>query len=177
MGLTGKQKGVLSGMVLACGVMGLGLGGGIWLSPDILVPVDDLHGRLAFAMKWDLLVVFFLLATIATLARRRFFSPEDIDGGGLGHGTPQVRIHQSILQNTLEQVVLAIPVHVACAVLLPVHWLAIVPVAAILFALGRILFWRGYQSGAPSRALGFALTFYPTVVLFALVAVRTVATL
>jgi len=35
--------------------------------------------------------------------------------------------------------------------------------AAILFVFGRILFWRGYARGAPARALGFALTFYPTL--------------
>jgi uncharacterized membrane protein YecN with MAPEG domain len=33
----------------------------------------------------------------------------------------------------------------------------------MLFFLGRVLFWQGYVRGAPARALGFALTFYPTV--------------
>lgn len=132
------------------------------------MPVDGLENRLAFVLSWDLLVVFWLLVSIGTLGRRRFLSPEDIDGSGLTTGTAEAKIHQAVLQNTLEQVVLAVIVHVACAVLLPFEWMAIIPVAAIMFAFGRWLFWRGYDGGAPARALGFGLTFYPTILLFAL---------
>jgi hypothetical protein len=32
----------------------------------------------------------------------------------------------------------------------------------ILFCLGRWLFYVGYLSGGPGRAVGFALTFYPS---------------
>ena len=55
---------------------------------------------------------------------------------------------------------------------MPWTWQAAVPAAAILFFLGRLLFWRGYSHGAPARALGFALTFYPTVVMLVLVVAR-----
>jgi len=34
-----------------------------------------------------------------------------------------------------------------------------------MFVIGRILFAVGYAGGAPARAFGFALTFYPTVFL------------
>lgn len=138
----------------------------------MLTPVDDVEGRLAFVSSWDLLVVFWLLVTIGTLARRRFFSAEDLDGSGLTRGTVQAGIDQSVLQNTLEQVVLAVVVHVAWAVLAPIEWMAALPVAATLFALGRVLFWRDYRRGAAARALGFGLTFYPTVLLFALLVAR-----
>ena len=175
MALTDKQRGVLGGIIPAAIITALGVSGGIWLSPDVLTPLDEIESRLAFVLNWDLLVAFWLLITIGTLARRRFFSAEDIDGGGLTTGTAPSRIDQSVLQNTLEQVVLAVFVHVACAVLFPIEWMASLPVAATLFALGRVLFWRGYHRGAPARALGFGLTFYPTVVLFALLMARTVA--
>lgn len=33
----------------------------------------------------------------------------------------------------------------------------------MLFSIGRWLFAAGYARGAGARALGFALTFYPTV--------------
>ncbi len=168
MALTIKQRGVLGGVSIAATITVLAMSGGIWLSPGVLTPVDDLENRLAFVFSWDLLVVFWLLATIGALGNRRFLSPEDIDGSGLTTGTAEAKILQSVLQNTLEQVVLAVIVHVACAVLLPIEWMAALPVAAILFALGRLLFWRGYHRGAPARALGFGLTFYPTVLLLAL---------
>ena len=103
--LTHNQRGVLGRMSVAATITALGVFGGIWLSPDVLTPVDDLESRLAFVLRWDLLVVLWLLITIGTLARRRFFNAEDINGSGLTTGTVQSKIHQSVLQNTLEQVV------------------------------------------------------------------------
>jgi hypothetical protein len=172
MPLTIKQRGVLRGMSIAAAFTILGIVGGILLSPRLLTPRDDLGDRLAFVLGWDLLVVFWLSATVGTLARRRFFSPEDIDGGANAPGTAGARIHQAIVQNTLEQVVLAVSVHSACAVLFPIDWMPAIPVAAVLFAVGRFLFWRGYHRGAPARAIGFGLTFYPTLLLFALLVTR-----
>ena len=32
------------------------------------------------------------------------------------------------------------------------------------------MFWRGYARGASARALGFALTFYPSVVMLLMIA-------
>ena len=150
--LTHNQRGVLGRMSVAATITALGVFGGIWLSPDVLTPVDDLESRLAFVLRWDLLVVLWLLITIGTLARRRFFNAEDINGSGLTTGTVQSKIHQSVLQNTLEQVVLAVFVHVACAVLLPIEWMAILPVAATLFALGQFLFWARLSSWCPGAS-------------------------
>ena len=69
----------------------------------------------------------------------------------------------AILQNTLQQVAVAIPVHVALAALIVSSMPLIVALTAF-FALGRVLFWVGYANGAKARALGFALTFYPSLV-------------
>ncbi len=49
--------------------------------------------------------------------------------------------------------------------------------AAVLFAVGRVLFWRGYARGAPGRAMGFGLTFYPSVALLALLVLTTLGRL
>lgn len=45
--------------------------------------------------------------------------------------------------------------------------LGLVPAAAVLFVIGRVLFFRGYERGAAGRALDFSLIFYPTVLLLA----------
>ena len=113
-----------------------------------------------------------LVINIALVANHRFFTPEDIDGGGLSAGTARVRLLQSMLQNTLEQTVLATAVHLIWASVMPADWQAAIPAAALLFAVGRVLFWRGYARGAPSRALGFGLTFYPSVAMLALIVGR-----
>jgi len=108
-----------------------------------------------------------LAVCIARLARHRFFTPEDIDGSGLTQGTAQAGVLQALLQNTLEQLALALPAYVAWAVLAPAALVGLLPVAALLFVLGRALFFLGYARGAPARAPGFALTFYPTLLLLA----------
>jgi uncharacterized membrane protein YecN with MAPEG domain len=129
------------------------------------------------ALRWDVLIVLCLTANIGLLARHRFFTPEDIDGGGLTKGTAQAQVLQATLQNTLEQTVLALSVHAVWAAEMPASWQAVIPAAAILFFIGRVLFWRGYARGAPGRALGFALTFYPTVAMLLLIVGRLVVAL
>ena len=167
--LTKKQQGVLRGMITGLVAAVLALGLAIVFPPAALLPQQGFPAALAHALKWDVLIVVCLATNIALLARHRFFTPEDIDGGGLSKGTPQAQVLQSTLQNTLEQAVLGLAVHVTWAAAMPRSWQAAVPAAAMLFFAGRILFWRGYARGAPARALGFALTFYPAVVMFLLI--------
>jgi len=52
----------------------------------------------------------------------------------------------------------------------PVH-------CAVLFSIGRLLFFAGYARGAAARSLGFALTFYPTVGLLVLSLPRAITAL
>lgn len=164
-----KQRGVLVGVLTGLLVTMLALGLSILLSPAALMPRQGFPATLIHVLRWDVLVVVCLLANIGALARHRFFSPEDIDGGGLGEGTARARVLQATLQNTLEQTVLAVVVHLIWAATMPFFWQAAVPVAAVLFFVGRLLFWRGYSRGAPARALGFALTFYPSGVMLLMV--------
>ena len=106
-----------------------------------------------------------LFVCIARLAKHRFFTPEDIHGSALSGGTARARLLQSLLQNTLEQLALALPVYMSCAFVYPSRFLGVIPAAAAMFLVGRILFFAGYSNGAPARAFGFALTFYPTILL------------
>ena len=131
----------------------------------------DLTSRIALASWAVLSPATTLLVCIARLASHRFFTPEDIHGSGLTGGTERAKLLQSLLQNTLEQCCLAIPVYLATAILAPASLLPVVPTAAVMFLVGRGLFFVGYAQGAPSRAYGFALTFYPTLLLLVLLLV------
>lgn len=113
-----------------------------------------------------ILPILLLIASIGRLAKYRFFSPEDIDGSGLTSATNTALILQSLLQNTLEQLVIAIGVYSAWCILMPSVWLSAVPLCSVLFVIGRILFFKGYNQGAAARAFGFALTFYSTIIMF-----------
>src|SRR4029453_3243163 len=92
--------------------------------PLALTPAAGDLAALTQALTWDVLIVACLLGNIALLARHRFFTPDEIDGGGLTKGTPQARVLQSTLQNTLEQTVLAVSVHAIWAAVMPQTWQA-----------------------------------------------------
>ena len=48
---------------------------------------------------------------------------------------------------------------------MPATFMSTVPLAALAFGLGRVLFFVGYNKGASSRAIGLTLSFYPTMVM------------
>ncbi|MHA6722124.1 MAPEG family protein [Sphingomonas sp. RS2018] len=127
-------------------------------------PAIPLADRLQFALRTDTLVVGWLLAAIANVARLRFFSEDDIAGSGAGGGTTRVRNAAAILQNTLEQVVLAVVTHMIVATTFG-HPQPILVALTCLFSVGRLSFWAGYGRGAHGRAFGFALTFYPSAIM------------
>ncbi len=178
MALDDKQRSVVRGMATAVAIVVAVLVLAIVLRPPLLLPDGaDLAGRLAWSALWLLGPALCLLLAIGRLAGHRFHTPEDIDGSGLTAGTSDAHVAQSVIQNTLEQTVLAALVYLAYGALLPRGWLATIPAAALLFVLGRALFATGYRRGAPGRALGFALTFYSTAALAALALAAALARL
>jgi hypothetical protein len=126
---------------------------------------SDFTSRATLASWVILLPAAMLCVCIARLAKHRFFTPEDIHGSALTSGTDKAKLLQALLQNTLEQAAIALPIYIAAAIIVPPHLLSLVPAAGALFVVGRMFFFGGYQKGAPSRAYGFALTFYPTILL------------
>jgi hypothetical protein len=158
---TRTQAGVAAGMA-----GGFALTLAAFAAPHLpAVAADD---RLPLWLACAAFVAFWLLVSVGRLAGHRFFTPADIEGGGLSEGTPQARLLQSLIQNTLEQALLAIVAYGAWLWLGPPERHGLVIVFAAYFAVGRLLFFAGYSRGAPWRALGFTMTFYPTVGLYLL---------
>ena len=162
MQLTDKQKGVIRNVIPAVVLTVVGLCGVSLLLPLEILPVDEPGARMAWALKWALLPVLALMVTIMRVANHRFSTPADIDGSGLTEGTPEVRVLRAVQQNTLEQAVLAVAAYAIWTVVVPYSWLRVIPIAALLFVCGRVLFARDYAQGASGRATGFGLTAYPT---------------
>ena len=163
-----KQRGVAIGMALAAAVTAL-----VLASPPQWFGVSleaQVHARMVTAVRAAAITMMWLLAAVANVARGRFMSPADIDGSGFAPASPQLRFSVAMVQNTLEQVVLAAVLYLALARLGRPDEAALIPQLAALFCLGRLVFWMGYRHGAPWRAFGFAVTFYPTVVGYAILA-------
>lgn len=123
----------------------------------------DTASRLAYAMQWLLIPAAILSALLMTTAQYRFFNKRFTDGSRADL-TPFLEINLRATQNTLEQTILAIIAWPALALALPADRLGLVPVIAILFGVGRLLFWMGYQWHPLARAFGFGLSSAPTIV-------------
>jgi hypothetical protein len=164
-----EQRRVAAGMASGLAITVLALTLAVWWEP-VGMPVMPVAERLQAALRTDLLVIGWLAAAIANVARLRFFSSDDIAGSRAGPGSKPVQDAGAILQNTLEQCVLAVPTHLAYATVAD-HPAGVLATLATLFCVGRAMFWIGYRRGAHGRALGFALTFYPTVGVLGLSAV------
>ena len=169
MALSVKQRGVLKGISIGAAITVAAIAGAILAGPVVLSPEATVGERLSFALWADAFIALWLGISIGMLARHRFFTPEDIDGGGLAPGSETANILQATLQNTLEQTVLAVLVHLTWAILMPGSWISAIPAAVVLFLCGRLLFVLGYRGGAVSRAVGFALTYYPSVLMLIVV--------
>ena len=154
-------------------------GGGVW---SVLI--------LWVAARYVQLPVFTLMPTILTaflapglvmalmvgrLAQRRFFDDAIIDGQTFPGGS-RAEIDQRVLKNTTEQLVLALCIWPAAAVLLGGAGPGAILLLGLGFAATRVAFWIGYHVSPPMRAFGFAAGFYPTI-LVALWAIWTLATL
>jgi hypothetical protein len=155
-----KQVGVAFGMAAA-----LAITVAVFMAPD---PRQINIDRTTLWVACSGATAFWLLIAVALMARHRFFSSDDIDGAGLTNASAPAKVLQSLIQNTLEQTVLAISAYGAWLFLGPASSSGVIVYCACLFSIGRLLFFVTYARGAAARALGFGLTFYPTVGVFML---------
>ena len=102
-----------------------------------------------------------LTLMIGRLAQRRFFDDAIIDGDALPTGS-SAAVDGRVLANTVEQTALALCVWPALALADP-EGPGIVAGLGVSFVLARLLFWVGYHRAPALRGLGFAATFYTTV--------------
>lgn len=122
--------------------------------------------RMAFTVKVDLLVFLWLAGCVRAVSAGRFFSPADIRGSAYGPPSPAIAVPAAVLQNSLEQTVLAVGAHMGLAATLRGDELVIIPGLVLLYLIGRVSFAAAYARGAAARAFGMALTGASTVAAF-----------
>lgn len=131
-----------------------------WLPPERLGLTDamDEGERIAAALKADLFILIWLAACVQAVARGRFYSPADRPGSAFAPPSPAIAVRSAVLQNSLEQTVLALGAHLTLAVLLRGSELVLIPLLVALYLVGRLAFAFRYAQGAAARAFGMALT-------------------
>ena len=153
--------------------------GGLFLAgyyglPEVFDFPMAIGERLAFGATASLLVALWVLIAVGMVSTGRRKSAEDIGGSAAGPPSDNIAIPAAFLQNTLEQAFLAVILFLALAAVASGPWLALIVVSVVLFAVGRILFYRGYPKGAKGRALGMSLTMMPAIIGYPLVIVLVV---
>ncbi|MBO6775293.1 MAG: MAPEG family protein [Marinibacterium sp.] len=148
-----KRALIFGGMVLGL-VWALAI---VWLPQQLDLPFIPAPVALPSALVAPGVVMLLL---IGRLAQRRFFDDDLIDGQSPAPATG-ASVDQRVLTNTAEQIVLALAIWPFVANSLGG---AVVLALGFGFAVARVLFWIGYHISPPLRSLGFAATFYPTIV-------------
>lgn len=172
--LSQPQKDVRVGMIAGavfCGIW-------VWMGYgfiDIEVPLWVTTGdRLAYAAKCEFFAGLMLLFGVIAVAGQRFFSDKAREGQTEGL-SPSITINLRYIQNTVEQLILLVITHMAYAATADSGEMKLIPLLVSLFIVGRLCFWIGYHQNALSRSFGFAVTFYPTVVMMIITAWRILA--
>ena len=143
----------------------VGMAAGVVWAVAVLVGAAVFVELPVFALMPTIMTAFLapglvMIAMVGRLAQRRFFDEAIVDGGPLAGAA---EIDRRVLVNTTEQLVLAMAVWPAAAVLLGPEGPGVILVLGVAFAVARLAFWAGYHLAPPLRAFGFAATFYPTV--------------
>lgn len=155
--MTRDQKRVLGGMSAAAALTVIALLAAYFLSEGGVVSLR-LSAPVASA-----LAALALVYCIGNIAKKRFFNADVIDGAAHDKPGSAVAVDKAVLQNTLEQTVLAVVAYNGLAAVAPGLAPVLLPVLVSLFLIGRAFFVAGYRKGAGGRAFGFALTFYSTL--------------
>lgn len=141
---------------------------GLYYSWELLVvprlKLHQLHlhtvqDRLVFAVRNLLPGLVTLTAAWFWLAFTRFSTGTN----PLSGNDHLVELQSRVLTNTLEQFVLSGVNQLILATYLPEDKLRLLPLVALSFVLGRILFVAGYIRSPAHRTLGLPLTLIPTV--------------
>ena len=148
----GTKRAIIAASMALALVWSLAL---VWLAPRVGAPDPVSALVLGFVPAGLVMAVM-----IGRLAQRRFFDDAIIDGEPFRAGSG-AEIDQRVLTNTTEQTALALALWPFAGWVL--GW-GLLPVLGLSFAVFRLLFWIGYHASPPLRGLGFAASFYPTLV-------------
>ena len=168
--LSEKQKGVVRGVIPAAASAVLAMCGVTFLIPVSALAVDEPAARLAWGLQWAVLPILTLM-----IFGHAGGEPSILHAGRYRRQRAHYRhlAHIGASGNFAEYlgaVLLAVAAYLIWAAVMPHSWLRAIPVAAVLFVVGRILFASGYERGAAGRATGFGLTAYPTFGMLTLLA-------
>ncbi len=129
------------------------------LWPASAAPADRIAYTLQLAAAPAILFMLMISACM------RLFDTAGAENPLLGAESTRHKINSRVLSNSLEQLVIFVVLLLAIATRLPPTQLKLLPIATLLWCVGRVMFWVGYHIAPHWRAPGFDWTFYTTSLL------------
>ncbi len=119
---------------------------------------DTISARLAYALGANVFAMLPLFLMFITIGNERFLS-DAIDPLRHAEGRT-MEINARVSQNTLEQNFFFLIGSLALSTLVPIAYLQVVWACALVFVIGRFLFWAGYHKNPLYRAPGLSSVAY-----------------
>ena len=164
MALRREQKSALAQIAIANTASLAFIAGAFVLVPFDSSSLESAADRIAFTLRWEALAALTLGFGVSRVSLFRMFSARAIDGSAPTADERGLELGRRYLQNTLEQLVLAVIAHLALATWLAPDAMRLIPILVTWFVIARIAFFVGYQRNPTARILGFAATSLPTLV-------------
>ena len=167
MAWSADQRRIARDSLLAIAFCALVLAAGYAWVPASVFGVEGHVGpaeRLVFALRADVWLLVWLAICVRAVSKGRFQSPSDITGSASGPPSAGLAVRAAVLQNSLEQTVLAVGAHLVLATLLRGPELRLIALLVALYLIGRVTFAWGYARQPVARAFGMAVTGVSTVV-------------
>ena len=114
-------------------------------------------------VKWLFIYSIPIFFGVLAIVLKRYNSEELIKG--CMSSNEGLAVDRAFLQNTIEQTVIALPLVASFGVMAPASMLKLVPIHAVTFIVGRLVFWCGYKKSYHWRIPGFIITNYANLAL------------
>lgn len=157
----GARKGTLISIVVGTltYLAALAIGWTLWPEGPALASAGD---RLGYAAQ--LLAGVAVVALLMVSACFRVFDTAGAENPLAGAESAGWKIHQRVLQNTVEQALIFVPALLALASRVDAEHTRILALLTALWCAGRLLFWIGYRIKPVLRGPGFEWTLYSSLV-------------
>ena len=131
---------------------------------DIQVPASmDATSRFAYTLRWTLPMVLVLIVAIEVTMISRGTTGAVNPLSGKEH---LVQIYKNFVTNTLEQLMVSLLLMLIATTYCDTpDMIKIVPICAITFTVGRILFFIGYKITPMYRATGMTVNFFSSILM------------
>ena len=154
------RKMVLTGTFCACALLLCFCVVAVYVPfPKLRLPT--LLDRVVFTLRWLIVSLLSISAGVIWVGSMRYATAaiNPLDPSGKKY----VELRSRYLQNTVEQLLLHSFSLIALSTYLSEENMYLVPLLVVLFSIARLLFAVGYSMDPLKRALGFVMTFLPTV--------------